>query len=190
MTKTPEPVTGCLILVVGPSGSGKDTLIRAARDKLGSNSNVLFVRRVITRGNDTYEDHDPVSDREFTTREDRGEFSLSWSAHGFQYGIPSSIDADIASGKAAICNVSRTVVDAARSRYRRVLVIEVTAPLAVLALRLSGRAREAAEKQSGRLRRSQLVPIVSDVRIENTGSVEQGAALLVGAIERAATPFA
>lgn len=185
MTSAEKTRPGCLVLVVGPSGSGKDTLIRAARARLGADNQFLFVRRVITRGTDAHEEHEFVTDEVFASREDRGEFSLSWSAHGLQYGAPRAIDDAIADGKTAICNVSRTVIDVARSRYSHVVVVEVAAPVEVLVSRLSKRARETVEDQANRLLRSMQIPITSDVRIENTGSVEQAAALLVAAIERA-----
>lgn len=186
MAAASEGRPGTLVLVVGPSGSGKDTLIRAARGQLACDSSYLFVRRVITRGIDANEDHEVVTDDEFSSREDRGEFALSWSAHGLRYGVPSSIASAIATGTTVICNVSRTVVDFARSRFRFVVVIEISAPVETLAARLSRRARETVEDQTARLQRSLEVPVACDVRIGNTGSVEQGAALLVAVIERSA----
>lgn len=33
------------------------------------------------------------------------EFALWWEAHGHHYGVPSSIDDDIAKGRTVVCNV-------------------------------------------------------------------------------------
>src|SRR3546814_5674344 len=47
----------------------------------------------------------------------RGDVALSWAAHDLLYGIPATIDADLASGKQVVINVSRDVIDAARAKY-------------------------------------------------------------------------
>lgn len=174
---------GCLVLVVGPSGAGKDTLIRAAGARLAGHGSVVFARRMITRPRDAHEDHEPVTIDEMEHRRNRGEIALSWSAHGMHYAISSSIELALSSGAVVLCNVSRGVVEAARRRYARVLVVEVTAPAEVLAERLAERGREAHDDQAGRLRRQVPATFAADVRIENTGTVEEGGALLVDAIQ-------
>jgi alpha-D-ribose 1-methylphosphonate 5-triphosphate synthase subunit PhnL len=176
---------GCLMLVVGPSGAGKDTLIRAAAGQLEGDGSVIVARRSITRPRDAHEDHEPVSVEELEARRARGEVALSWSAHGLHYAIPRSIDTALIGGAVVVCNVSRGVVEAARRRYARVVVVEVTAPADVLAGRLAERGRETLADQSGRLQRQATASFAVDVRIQNTGAIEDGAAQLVEAIRSA-----
>src|SRR5258708_1339198 len=125
-----------LVLVVGPSGAGKDTLLEAARRALADDPRFRFVRRVITRPADAGgEAHEAVTEEEFARRA----FALQWQAHGLHYGIPA--ETIVGGPVVVVANVSRTVVaDAARRFPTR--VIEVTAPVEVLAARLAARARE------------------------------------------------
>ena len=52
---------GRLVLVVGPSGAGKDTLINRAKEALKGDPRFHFVRRVVTRAADAAaEDHDTL----------------------------------------------------------------------------------------------------------------------------------
>src|SRR5271165_3345282 len=115
-----------LILVVGPSGAGKDTLLDRARATLEGDGRFRFVRRVITRPAEAGgEAHEAVTEAEFATRR----FALSWYAHGIYYGIPEDIEADLKVGRTVVASVSRGVIVEASSRYD-VRVIEVTAPAA------------------------------------------------------------
>lgn len=150
-----EFVTGTLTLVVGPSGAGKDTLIRGARQALAGEWRFVFARREITRPAAAGgEAHLPVSEAEFTARQAQGGYALSWRAHGLGYGIPAGIGDALASGRTVVINASRTVIGPARWRYGDVAVVHVTAPDPVLRHRLEARGREADEDIAARVERA------------------------------------
>lgn len=176
-----------LILIVGPSGAGKDTLLSGARAALGEHSMIRFVRRVITRPGDLGEEaHESASEQEFELREQVGDFALHWRAHGLRYGIPADISMDLARGRILIANVSRAVVAEAVARFP-VAVIEITAPAEVLAARLAERGREAADDVARRLAREIELPVpVTRLSVVNDGTREAGVARLLDAIREAA----
>jgi len=173
-----------LVLVVGPSGAGKDTLLNAARRALAGDARFRFVRRVITRPAESGgEDHEAVTEAQFVARN----FALHWQAHGLRYGIPADIATDLASGVVVVANVSRAVVAEAATRFH-VKVVEVTAPPRILAERLAMRGRETAADIAARLARS--VPPPENVVIEtvlNDATPEIGAARFLAALNRAAS---
>lgn len=142
-------MAGLLVLVVGPSGAGKDTLIAAARTALADDRRFLFPRRMVTRhALPQLEDHDTMSWEDFAT----GDFALSWEAHGLGYALPRSIDRELADGRVVIANVSRQVLGAAALRYPSAIVL-VTADAETRARRLSARGRESADDVAARLAR-------------------------------------
>jgi ribose 1,5-bisphosphokinase len=173
-----------LILVVGPSGAGKDTLLQGASARL---PDARFVRRVITRPADSGgEDHEPATDVAF----DQRDFALRWEAHGLRYGIPQDIVDDLSRGRVVVANVSRGVIAEAAARFP-VHVIEITAAPETLAARLVARGREGAADMAARLGRSMSVPAnVPATRVLNDGSMEEGVACLTAAITQAAADAA
>ncbi len=176
-----------LILIVGPSGAGKDTLLNGAREALipaaGHESPVRFVRRVITRPGDLGEEaHESVSEQAFLLRQAAGDFALSWRAHGLHYGIPADIAPDLAQGRVVIANVSRAVVAEAVERFP-VAVIEISAPADTLARRLAARGREDAVDVARRLSRAIELPLpVERERVVNDGTPAQGVRKLLAAL--------
>jgi len=167
---------GRLILVVSPSGAGKDTLIAGVRAACAEDPTVVFPRRVITRPPTTDEDCDSVTEEMFKYAVASGGFALWWEAHGLCYALPCSIDTDIRQGKTVVCNVSRTIVGFARRRYCLVTVVLVTAPQHVLAERLTGRRRSSDGSIQKRIARSAAVgqDIEADVVIRNVGRPQVG----------------
>jgi ribose 1,5-bisphosphokinase len=175
---------GCLVLVVGPSGAGKDTLIARARAACRDDQGIVFPRRVVTRPVSACEEHDTLSALEFDAAMTAGAFALSWSAHGLRYGIPASIESELRAGRTVVCNASRTIVDGARARYRHVKVVLVTAPPDVLEARLTRRARSSDGAVTERLQRAVSADrdVDPDIIIDNIGAIESGVRRLLNAI--------
>jgi ribose 1,5-bisphosphokinase len=174
-----------LVLVVGPSGAGKDTILNLARQALSGDHRFRFVRRVITRPAEAGgEEHEAVSPSEFARRR----FALQWHAHGLDYGIPSDITRDLAGDVVVVANVSRTTIAEAATRFP-VTVVQITAAPAILAQRLAARGRETATDISNRLARD--VPMPANVPIEtvmNDTTPAQAAERFVSLLIRAASP--
>lgn len=175
---------GRLVLVVGPSGAGKDTLLAAAQDACRGDREIVFARRVVTRTATSAEDHDTLDQAAFERAAAGGAFALDWPAHGLRYGIPAAIHVELEMGRTVVCNVSRTVVARARERYLQVAVVLVTAPPELLMQRLAARGRGADGDLSARLARSEAVGpgISAEVIIENIDSVDAGVRKLLEAI--------
>jgi ribose 1,5-bisphosphokinase len=174
------PSSGILLAVVGPSGAGKDTLLRLALEALGEQPRLRLARRVITRPPDgATEDHASSSEAEFQASERSGAFCLTWRAHGLAYGLPCEIEREVGSGALVVANLSRRSLGPAAERFARLAVAEITAPDHVLVERIRQRGRESAEEIARRLARQ--VPLVlpagtiRSVRIDNSGPVREGA---------------
>lgn len=167
---------GRLVLVVGPSGAGKDTLIGLARAACAGDATVVFPRRVVTREASHFEDNEQVSFEAFRQVRSRGEFAAQWEAHGHGYALPRALDDDIRAGRTVVANVSRTVVEALRRAYAEVVVVLVTAPPEILAERLAARARGSDGQIEDRLGRTvDAAAAAPDVTIVNVGDVEHHA---------------
>ena len=90
MTTPPssQPIgPGRLVLVVGPSGAGKDTVIAGTKAACADDPGIVFSRRVVTRPASETEDHDTLDDAAFDRAAKAGEFAFWWQAHGLKYGI-------------------------------------------------------------------------------------------------------
>jgi len=174
---------GRLILVVGPSGAGKDTLLGLARAACVDDSRIVFPRRVVTREASPFEDNEQIGLDAFQQARRRGDFAIHWEAHGHCYGLRLAIDDDIRAERIVVANVSRSVVDAMRCVYADVTVVLVTAPAEILTERLALRARSSDGQLADRLRRAvDGVATAPDVTITNVGDVQHHARELVRVI--------
>jgi len=174
---------GRLILVVGPSGAGKDTLLGLAKVACADDRNVVFARRIVTRDASAFEDNEQTSIEGFSKAIARGDYAMHWEAHGHGYALSRAIDDELRAGHTVIANVSRTVVAAMRQLYADVTVISITAPAQVLATRLAMRARSSDGRITSRLSRTvEDSSAAPDVTIVNVGTAEYHARQFVRTI--------
>jgi ribose 1,5-bisphosphokinase len=175
---------GRIVLVVGPSGAGKDTLLNLARGACADDGSIVFPRRVVTRQASQAEDNDELSLDAFRQALARGEFAMHWEAHGHCYGLPRRIEDDIRAGRTVVINVSRTVVEAIKRAYADVVVVSITAPPEILAERLKTRARGSDGQIQQRLSRAvNDAAAAPDVIIINVGDAAVHARRLLKVIK-------
>ena len=175
---------GRLILVVGPSGAGKDTLLGLAKAACADDPGIVFPRRVITREASPSEDNEEVSAEVFREALAHDEYAMHWEAHGHRYALRRAIEDDIGAGRTVVANVSRTVIPAMRGAYANVVVVSITAPLDVLAARIAMRARGSDGKIEQRLGRTvDETAAAPDVTILNVSSAEYHSRQLVRIIK-------
>ena len=80
-----------LIVFIGPSGSGKDTLMVRARDQiLAEDLNCHIAQRWISRDHDDTEQFRSISVEEFDQCINDNTFALHWRIYGNCYGVPSA----------------------------------------------------------------------------------------------------
>ncbi|WP_321897331.1 phosphonate metabolism protein/1,5-bisphosphokinase (PRPP-forming) PhnN [Burkholderia cepacia] len=172
---------GRLVLIVGPSGAGKDTLIDYARARLHHEPRIRFVRRVITRPASVAEDHEPLDPDRFQAEVERGAFALHWGAHGLHYGLPGIIDQWLAQGDVVVANGSRGIVPHARQRYKGLQLVHITAAPSILEQRLQDRGREGVQSRQARMARSDSIDVSLDdaLMIDNSSDVGRAGERLV-----------
>jgi ribose 1,5-bisphosphokinase len=188
-------MAGRLIYLIGPSGSGKDSLLEAAREPLAVRG-CRIVRRVITRSAEAKgEAAQAVSVEQFADLQRQGAFALSWSANGLHYGIPNEIDQWLVDGHDVLINGSRGHLLQARERYPDLLVVLLSVDQVVLRERLLARGRESVQDIEARLSRnaqfaddllSTAGPAsgASVLLLDNSGALEQTVGRLLQRLDR------
>ena len=139
-----------IILIVGPSGVGKDTLMRYAKKELHINGDYHFINRYITRKADENEENYFVEKDAFDLLEKNDFFISSWNAHKNHYGIAKN---NILEG-INIISISRDHIKDFEEYYDDVTTIQVTLPKEILLSRLRERKRETEEQIMQRLKRA------------------------------------
>jgi len=188
-TFTPMPqgaVPGSLFYLMGPSGSGKDSLLRTLRDGLGASDPVLVAHRYITRDSDSHEASVSLTPAEFARRSALGCFALQWHSHGLHYGIGIEIETWMARGISVVLNGSREHLGEAHARYPHLHAVHVQVHRNVLETRLAQRGREAGEAVAARLARATrpfAVPTGCRLtEIDNSGPLDRAATALLALV--------
>ncbi|MHA2186567.1 MAG: phosphonate metabolism protein/1,5-bisphosphokinase (PRPP-forming) PhnN [Promethearchaeota archaeon] len=166
---------GTLFLIVGNSGSGKDSIISGVITKYPSNRKPLYApKRFITRRASETENNFSVKIDEFEEMDEKGKFALKWQIYDLYYGIPIFIDNWLKNGHPVIINVSRTIIKEARERYSNIRVIFVDVPFEITSKRIETRKRENPEllrKRIERARENQEFP-EADFTVDNSGELD------------------
>ena len=150
---------GTLFYLMGPSGSGKDTLLEAALLRIQADPAVeqhlpVQATRTITRSADAGgEAHKSVSEAEFEQQLQQGQFCMHWQAHGNHYGIGSEIMLWLSEGRNVLVNGSRAYLSSAREVVPDLVALLVEVPEAVRHKRLQSRARESGLELKARMNR-------------------------------------
>ena len=143
-----------LIVVVGPSGAGKDSVLRAWRAWLANDPCIHFARRLITRPADlASEDHVPIGADALEALRTQGALAFHWRAHGLAYGVLRSSLAYLRQGNWVVLNGSRQHLANSGVGAGGCQIVEITASVESRRTRLADRAREDHAATAGRLQR-------------------------------------
>lgn len=174
---------GRLVYIVGPSGSGKDSVIDYARSRLPAGSNVAFARRTITRpATAGGENHVAASVPEFGQLLEAGAFAMHWRANDLCYGIGREIFDQLDQDRTVVVSGSRQHLPHAVAAFPAMQVVLITAAFETLKARLVARGREDAAGIERRLNRAAALELMAGTdafAIRNDGQLAEAGAKLI-----------
>jgi guanylate kinase len=161
MTKKTKAVKGLLVVVSGPSGVGKSTVVKkllevAPRLKLS----VSATTRASRPGEKDGRDYFFLSKEKFSEMVNQGEF-LEWAeVHGAYYGTPRSfVEEQLIKNRSVVLEVDvqgaqsiREVLNAKKFKAHSVFIFLIPPSVDILAFRLKKRKTEVADEVNYRLR--------------------------------------
>jgi guanylate kinase len=152
------PRRGIIFILSAPSGAGKTTIWRAARDAIaGLEFSVSLTTRAPRGGEAHGIDYSFVSEEEFKRRQASGEFAEWARVFESSYGTPRApLDAAIASGRDILLDIDIQGARQIRAIYPgdAVAIFVLPPTFAELEGRLRGRATEEESKIQHRLRKA------------------------------------
>ena len=177
--------SGQLFLIVGNSGSGKDTLLEAVLKRWPTSARQIRIpQRYITRPAHGSEPFISVTAKDFDELNQQGKFCLTWHVYDTDYGVPETIFNWLDQGVSVIVNVSRDIIPQARQLIPNLKVIFVSVPLDITLQRIKSRNRES-EDDPGfqqRLARAKENQTLADADfvVDNSVPLEEAAENLLG----------
>ncbi len=167
---------GILFLIVGNSGSGKDSIISGVSETYPSHLKQIYTpKRYITRPSSKTESNFSITIEEFHELKKRGKFAITWHIYNLDYGISIEIEDWLKKGNSVLINVSRAVIEKTRKRYENLKVIFIYVPLELTIERIKDRGRENLEliqKRIERAKNNQLFP-EADLVIDNSNELDK-----------------
>ncbi|MFX0010292.1 MAG: phosphonate metabolism protein/1,5-bisphosphokinase (PRPP-forming) PhnN, partial [Candidatus Hermodarchaeota archaeon] len=147
MNNNEKNFPGLLVLIVGNSGSGKDSIMRGVKERFPPELKPLYLaQRYITRPASETESNIAISPEEFKKMSSQGNFALEWHIYGLDYGVPIEIDDWLKKGHPVLVNVSRLIVQKAREIYSNMVVVFIEVPFEITLKRVKERARESGKR--------------------------------------------
>ncbi len=180
------PAPGGLFYVVGPSGVGKDSLLRWVREQLDDHRQVRFATRAITRVVHPSEDHEPVTVGDFWHEAGAGGFSMIWQANGACYAVRRGIEADLRAGFDVVVNGSREYAPQVIEAFPDARIVWVHAEADIIEQRLIARQREKGAELLQRVQRATAFPAPEDsntIQLDNSGPIEAAGARLLALLQ-------
>lgn len=174
-----------LVYLVGPSGSGKDSLLHYVRQRLTHEDRIMVCHRYITRPSSAgNENHVSLSEQEFDARLRAGLFAMHWSSHGYRYAVGVEINTWLARGMTVVVNGSRQYLPLLAQRYPETVPVMIEVERQTLLARLCARGRETRGAIEARMARNESLTqnIWTGERIDNSGQLDQAGEVLLGLI--------
>jgi ribose 1,5-bisphosphokinase len=179
--------TGRLFLIVGNSGSGKDSLLAEVLTRWPiSEKPIRIPQRYITRPAHDSEQYISVTTREFGDLKRNNKIWLTWHVYNTDYGVPTIVLDWLSQRQHVVVNVSREIIPRARRIIPDLKVIFVSVPLEITLQRMRSRRREAENEPSfqQRLHRAKENQTLksADFIVDNSGSLDVSAKKLLNYI--------
>jgi len=178
---------GTLFLIVGNSGSGKDSIISGVIKEYPSNLKQIYSpKRYVTRPSSEFERNISVTTKKFKELEEKGDFALSWHIYELYYGVPKDIEKWLKKGYSVILNVSRTAIEEARKKYKNTKVVFIEVPFEITLRRIINRKRETEKllkKRIERAKQNQKFP-TADFIVDNSGELNDAVYQLLEYIKK------
>lgn len=151
-------LTAKIFYLIGPSGSGKDTILNHLKKTRYFNAQPQVAHRYITRATRAKdENHIELSVPDFKQRKQAGLFLFDWQSHGCQYAIGAEVKLWRDSGQHVIVNGSREYLPCAREIYPDLVPVWVSVTDDTIRKRLIGRGRESDQEITVRMQRNQIL---------------------------------